>query len=136
MAASRASQLAECPDILIIFCGHNEFSSRLAASRELDHYFDEQLPTAWDILVGRTERLSPLCGLIHETKEKCKIALPPSGGHRRLVDTPIYTTTEFTKLLVGFRRRLERIVAYAEEVGAMPVLVLPAANERVRALPL
>ena len=97
------ANLPRRPDILIIFCGHNEFSSRLAASRELDHYFDEQLPTAWDILVGRTERLSPLCGLIQETEEKCKIALPPSGGHRRLVDTPIYTTTEFTKLLVGFR---------------------------------
>jgi len=123
------ANLPRRPDILIIFCGHNEFSSRLAASRDVNHYFDERLPTAWDILVRRTERLSPLCGLIQETEEKCKIALPPSGGRRRLVDVPIYTTTEFTTLLVDFRRRLERIVAYAELVGALPILVLPAAND-------
>ncbi len=122
------ANLPRRPDILIIFCGHNEFSSRLAASRQLDYYFDERLPTAWDILVDRTQRLSPLCGLIQETAEKCRIALPPSGG-RRLVDVPIYTTTEFTTLLVDFRRRLERIVAYADQVGALPILVLPAAND-------
>jgi lysophospholipase L1-like esterase len=123
------ANLARRPDILIIFCGHNEFSSRLSASRELDHYFDEQLPTTCDILIKETERLSPLCSLIRETEEKCRIALPPSGGHRRLVDAPIYTTTEFTTLVVDFRRRLERIVAYAEQVGALPILVLPAAND-------
>ena len=93
------ANLPRRPDILIIFCGHNEFSSRLAASRELDHYFDEQLPTAWDILVGRTERLSPLCGLIHETEEKCKIAhasfrrSSPTGGHSDLHDDGIHQTS-------------------------------------------
>ena len=45
------------------------------------------------------------------------------------MDVPVYTTTEFTTLLVDFRRRLERIVAYAEQVGALPILVLPAAND-------
>jgi hypothetical protein len=123
------ANLRRRPDILIVYCGHNEFSSRLAASRELDHYFDERLPSAWDILVEETERRSPLCGLIEETEEKCRIALPPSGGRRRLVDVPVYTTTEFTTLLVDFQRRLERIVAYAEQVGALPILILPAAND-------
>ncbi len=125
----RLANLERRPDILIIFCGHNEFSSRLAGWRDLRHYFDERLPSAWDILVEKTERLSPLCGLIKQTEEKCKIALPPSGNNRRLVDVPVYTMTEFTTLLVDFRRRLEQIVAYAERVGALPILVLPAAND-------
>jgi lysophospholipase L1-like esterase len=123
------ANLPRRPDILIIFCGHNEFSSRMADSRDVDHYFDERLPTTWNILLNRTERLSPLCGLIVETKEKCTLALPPSGARRRLVDVPVYNPSEFITLVVDFRRRLERIVAYAEQVGALPILVLPAAND-------
>ena len=129
MQHRRLANLPRRPDILIIFCGHNEFSSRLAGWHDLRHYFDERLPSAWDILVEKTERFSPLCGLINQTEEKCRIALPPSSGNRRLVDVPVYTKTEFTTLLVDFRRRLERIVAYAERVGALPILVLPAAND-------
>ncbi len=65
------------------------------------------------------QSLSPLCGLIKQTEAKCRIALPPSSNRRRLVDVPVYTTTEYTTLLVDFRRRLERIVTYAEQVGAL-----------------
>jgi len=118
------------PDLLIVYCGHNEFTSRLAESRDLDHYFDKSLPTSWDMLVERLERSSPLCGLIRETAEKCRIAIPPrSSGLRKLVDVPFYTPTEFAALLVDFRRRLEAIVSDAERLKALPVLILPAAND-------
>jgi len=124
------TNLPRRPDLLIIYCGHNELTSRLAESRDLDHYDDQRMPTAWDMLVERIERASPLFGLIHETAEKCRIAIPPSSnGRRNLVDVPFYTSTEYNALLIDFRRRLETIVSYAKRVGALPVLILPAAND-------
>src|SRR5579883_2209503 len=126
----RLNHLLRRPDLLIVYCGHNEFSSRLDLAREPDHYFDERLPTVWSLLVKQIEVISPICGLIRETAEKCRIAIPPPReGHRALVDVPAYTSTEATILLVDFRRRLEAIVSYAERVGAMPVLIAPAAND-------
>jgi hypothetical protein len=122
------AELPVRPDLLVIYAGHNEFSSRLAPTRDLDYYFDERLPTPWGMLVDWTEQTSPVCRLIAQTREKCKIALPPQP-RRTLVDVPVYTSTEFTALLVDFRRRLERIVSYAEQLGAVIVLILPAANE-------
>jgi hypothetical protein len=118
------------PDLLVLYCGHNEFTSRLPDSRNLAHYDDEKLPTAWDILVDRMQQTSSLAGLIHETAQRYRIAIPSAAhGQRRLVDVPCYTLTEYNTLLVDFRRRLETIVAYATRVGALPVLILPAAND-------
>src|SRR5262249_8200314 len=113
-----------------IYCGHNEFSSRLDWGRDLDHYFDERLPTVWSLLLERVEATSPLCGLIRETADKCRIAIPPPRqGHRSLVDVPAYSATEARILLVDFRRRLEAIVSYAERLGALPVLIAPPGND-------
>ena len=123
------TNLPRRPDLLIVFCGHNELTARLAGSRDVPHYDDDTLPTAWDILVQRVEQSSPLAGLIHETAEKCRIAIPPSPGRRTLVDVPCYAPLEFNTLLADFQRRLETIVSYAERVGALPVLILPAAND-------
>jgi lysophospholipase L1-like esterase len=122
--------LTRRPDVLLIYCGHNEFSTRFNSAREPRHYFDEELPTLWSVLVERLESTSALCGLIRETAEKCRVAIPPPRhGHRALVDVPVYTTTEYTTLLMKFRRRLESIVSYAEQIGAMPVLIAPPAND-------
>jgi hypothetical protein len=124
------ANLARRPELLVIYCGHNELTSRLADSRDLDHYFDEWLPSGWDMFSEQVERVSPLSGLIEETAEKCRIAIPPRfPGLRKLVDVPCYTTTELTMVLLDFRRRLEAIVSYAERVETMPVLILPAAND-------
>ena len=124
------ANLPRRPELLIIYCGHNEFTSRLAESRDLAYYFDESLPTGWDMLVDRIERSSSVCGLIRETAEKCRIAIPPpKSGHRKLVDVPLYSSTEYITLLTDFRRRLDAIVSYAEQIGALPVLIVPAAND-------
>jgi lysophospholipase L1-like esterase len=118
------------PEILIIYCGHNEFSARLNATRDPRHYFDDQLPTPWTIVVEQVEAFSRVCGLIRQTVDKFRIAIPPPRhGTRALVDVPAYTTTEYTALLADFRLRLEAIVAYAERIGALPVLISPPAND-------
>jgi len=123
------ARLNRRPELLIVYCGHNEFFSRLFAFRDLPHYFLDQQPSAWDRLVGRVERLSPFCGMIRESAEKCRIALPPPAISRDLVDVPVYTSAEYAALLVDFRRRLEEIVTYAKGLGALPILLLPPGND-------
>lgn len=118
------------PDVLIIYCGHNEFSARLHATREVRHYVDQAPPTAWQTFVERVERASPFCGMIGRETAKCRVSIPPSGPVRRpLVDVPQYTEEERSVLLSDFRRRLEEIVAWADAIGAITVLIAPPAND-------
>jgi hypothetical protein len=118
------------PDLMIIYCGHNEFSARWSSSRDVDYYFDSRLPTVWSILVDRIEDVSAVTTLIDESVEKCQTAIPPPiGGHRACVDVPVYTSSDYSTLLIDFRRRLNTIVAYAVSIGALPILILPPAND-------
>ena len=124
------SRLSYRPEILLIYCGHNEITARFDAQRDTKHYFDEQLPTPWTVAVDRIEAISRVCGLIRVTADKCRVAIPPPpNGNRSLIDVPAYTPNEFTALLVDFRTRLEALVGYAERIGAMPVLISPAGND-------
>ena len=126
----RLLRLSHRPELMIVYCGHNEFSSRLPAGREVDHYLDQDQPHGWRWVAGWVERVSPTCELIRESAEKCRLAIPPPrDGYRTLVDVPAYTSAEYKQLLVDFRRRLETIAAYAERLGAIVVLVLPPAND-------
>jgi len=122
------ASLRRRPEILIVYCGNAEFTTRLPNSRGIAHYFDERLPGVSDVLVDWIERSSPVCGLLHENQEECRIAAPPHDD-RKLVDAPMYTKIEYITLLVDFRRRLETIVSYAEAVGALPILIAPAGND-------
>lgn len=126
----RLAGLRRRPDVLLIYCGHNEFSARFPWSRDLDYYADALKPSPWRRIIGRLEGISPLCGLIRESADKCRIAIPPPpNGHRALVDAPAYTPSEYAALLADFRRRIDTLVAYAERVGAIPILVVPPAND-------
>jgi hypothetical protein len=125
-----AGRLNRRPDALIIYCGHNEFTARFAYSRDLEHYVDGQPPTAWHVFVERVERTSALCNLIGEAADKYRRAIPPPPGYNRaLVDVPAYTPSEFAALVADFRRRLEELVAYAERIGALPILIVPPGND-------
>ncbi len=125
----KLGELTRRPDLLIVYCGHNEFDSRLSPSREIDHYLDQGRPTAWGLLVERLERTSSFCGLIRETAEKCRLALPTPPGRGTLVDVPAYTPAEFTALLDDCHRRLDAIATYANQVGAITVLIVPPGND-------
>jgi lysophospholipase L1-like esterase len=126
----RLEELRRRPDLLIIYCGHNEFKARFAPNRKADHYFTDNLLATPQVLIDRLEALSPICGLIGETAEKCRISIPPRrDSERDLIDVPAYSTAEYTTLLADFRRRLEAIVTYAERVGALPVLIVPPGND-------
>ncbi len=130
MQQTQLSRLVRKPDILLIYCGHNEFSGRVDSGRDTPFYFDDQAPTAWSALLEKIEANSGVCGLIRQTAEKCRVAIPPPpDGHRALVDVPAYTTAEYAAILADFRVRLEAIVAYAERIGALPVLISPPGND-------
>jgi tetratricopeptide (TPR) repeat protein len=124
------SRLSYKPEMLLIYCGHNEITARIGAARDTRYYLDEQEPKPWMVFVERIESISPVCGLMRATADKCRVAIPPPpNGNRALIDVPAYTSTEFNALLADFRRRLEAMVAYAEKIGAMPVLISPAGND-------
>ncbi len=126
----RLASLDRRPDLLIIYCGHNEFQSRFRGMRDLHYYLDDQQPGWREVVADRLERLSPLCGLIREAAEKCRIGIPPSSeSPRRLIDVPAYTNLEYHTLLDDFGRRLEAMTSYAQRVGAIPVLILPPSND-------
>ncbi len=122
--------LAHRPDLMIVYCGHNEFSVRLPSEREVDHYVNQKHPGIWKLVTEWVESVSPACALMRETAEKCRVAIPPPrGGYRNLVDVPAYTPAEFDLLLADFRHRLEAIATYAERLGTIAVLISPPAND-------
>ncbi len=117
------------PDAMIVYCGHNEFLDGVPWSRRVIHYLDEQPPLLRriDELAGR---YSPLCSLARETADKYRAAaIPPPGLDHPLVDSPAYTADEYDAYLTNFRRRLEAIASYCDRIGALPILVLPPAND-------
>ena len=60
----------------------------------------------------------------------CRVAvLPPANAHPPSVDVPVYTTAEFDRCVIDFRRRLEAIAVYGERVHAQTVLVIPPGND-------
>jgi hypothetical protein len=117
------------PEILIIYCGHNEFSSRFFALRDLPYYSLDERTGGWGRFVELAERLSPLCGLIRRSADQCRIALPPPPIERDLVDVPVFAPGEYSRILADFRRRLEEIVSYARNLGTLPILISPPGND-------
>ena len=99
--------------------------------RNLNYYIDAKVPDRWQVLIDRVEQSSALGCLIRQTADSCRLAIPPEPTiERDLIDVPIYTEAEYTTILNDFRRRLEVLVSYAEQVGAMPILILPPGNDR------
>ena len=50
-------------------------------------------------------------------------------GRHQLIDPPLCSPSESADILADFRQRLEAIVAYCERIGALPILIVPPANE-------
>ncbi|QEH37250.1 hypothetical protein OJF2_58370 [Aquisphaera giovannonii] len=128
--ALAAANLARRPDVVIIYSGHNEFTARLPWSREVDHYLDANDSTPWERIAALAPRWSPLCRLIREEADKCRVAIPPPrGGYRNLVDVPAFAPDEYRAILDGFERTLDTLVAYTRRIGALPILIAPAGND-------
>ena len=116
------------PDALIIFSGHNEFLSRFDLLRDAGY---SEAPQA-RLLYGFYELTlhSPLCLWVYETVRNHRLGGPPTVlNHHQLIDVPAISSSELLQIRTGFRRRLEAIVGYCEQIGAIPILVIPPGNE-------
>jgi hypothetical protein len=127
----RLAGIRRRPDAVIIYSGHNEFVARFENGREeRDPGVDEE-PRGW--LLRRAYRaslFSPSCRLAYEIISKNRLdEPPPMAGRHQLIDPPLCSPSEAADILADFRRRLEAIVAYCERIGALPILIVPPANE-------
>lgn len=125
----RLAGIVRRPGAVIIYCGHTEIAARYSRLREIDYYLDQRQILAWPFgdLVGK---ISPLCGLIRKTADAHFVSVAPVPKIRRpLVESPTYFPSEYSDCLADFSHRLEVIVTYCERIGALPILVIPPAND-------
>lgn len=126
----KLARIRRKPDLMVIYAGHNEFTARFPWSRRTAYYVDGDAPGLWESIVRAVENHSALCGMIREEIDKCRVALPPPPWTKRsLVDVAVFTPQELSLLLDDFERRLEAMVAFAERVNALPILIAPPSNE-------
>jgi lysophospholipase L1-like esterase len=123
-------ELTRRPEIMVIYCGQAEIANRVPTTVDIPYYLDEHLPGTAQTLLTWLERSSAACGLLHDAQDHCRTGIPDvPETHRRLIDTRAYTLTEYTTVVLDLQRRLEKIVSYAEAIGALPILVAPASND-------
>ena len=117
------------PELVILYAGHNEFSSRFDWAHGALHYADE-IPPASVTLQSLARRVSPLIRLMGETAQRLRVSIVPTRTvTRRLVDVPVYTAEQYAERLTEFGTRLGAIVTYLEWIGAQVVLVIPPGND-------
>jgi lysophospholipase L1-like esterase len=125
----RLAKLTHRPDAIIIYAGHNEFYARHAWTHEVSaYYLDDQsllAPVLFRKIAGRFSRLVRLIDAI----DREQVAAPPPRIVRRLIDAPSHTSQEHAELLADFRNRMEAIVSYCRQIGALPILILPPGND-------
>ena len=124
----KLAEIEHRPAAILVYSGHNEFTGRFEEERDVDL---DEAPRS-PILHGlyQASLRSPLCRMIYEALSRNRIdGPPPLTNHHRLVDAPMFTPSEGADIIRNFRRRLEAIVAYAEQIGAVPILVIEAADE-------
>jgi tetratricopeptide (TPR) repeat protein len=117
------------PDAVIVYCGHNEFFCRIGWSWRRPYYSDDPPPPP-ETIDQFARRVSPLIGLIQQGADRFRIEVIPTATFKpELVDVPAFHAPEYGAILADFRHRLEAITAYSEQIGALPVLLLPPSND-------
>ena len=105
------------PDLLIAYCGHNEFASRHHPARVIDYYVDSCRRTAWGILVEWAEDLLHLRSDPGDGRQ-VPPGDPDAAGPRSLGRRAGLHAGEFRGLLADFHRRLETIASMRS--GSVP----------------
>lgn len=120
--------LKQRPAAMIIYSGHNEYKSRLEDDRDVD--LDESPANPLLHRLYRVSLSSPLCRLVYQSLSKNRLDGPPPRVNRhKLIDAPFYTPSEAAGFVENFRRRMEAIVAYCDQIGALPIVVIEAGSE-------
>jgi hypothetical protein len=128
MQHRKLATLKRRPNAVIIYSGHNEFAARFEEER--DPWLDEEPRTQVFRFVYRTTLMSPFCRLVYEFISKNRLdSPPPLSGRHQLIDPALCSPSESAEILADFSRRLEVLVSYCEQIGALPILIIPPANE-------
>ena len=127
---AKLAKMSRRPNAIIVYCGHNEFATGTPWTQRADHYYVDDKPS----LLSETDllavRFSPVCGLIRATADRFRAGVaPPFNLRPPLVDTPAFTPVQYADRLARFHRRVESIVSYCERIKAIPILVVPPAND-------
>ncbi len=129
MQHQKLAAIERRPDVVIIYSGHNEFAARFEEERE---GWQDGSPsqTGFSTLTRRIGLTSAFCGLAREVISKNRLDRPPSMALRhQLIDPPVCSDVEKRHVEDDFRRRLEAIVSFCDQLGAQPILIIPPANE-------
>ncbi len=119
--------LRQRPDAVIIYSGHNEFAARFGEER--DAGLAEE-PSGWLMRpLYEAAANSPFRRLCREIVNRNRIDAPPLSGRHHLIDPPVCSPSESDEIVTDFSRRLEAIVSYCDQIGALPILIVPPANE-------
>jgi hypothetical protein len=128
MQHRKLAALARRPGMVIIYSGHNEFAARYEEER--DGWLDAEPGAAPLRPIYRASLLSPFCRLAYEIISKNRLDEPPPlSGRHQLIDPPQCSAAEAEAIRIDFEGRLEALTAYCEAIGAVPVLIIPPANE-------
>ena len=128
MQHHKLAALQRRPDAVIIYSGHNEFAARFEEQREA--WLGEEPGNRLLYGTFTASMRSPFCRLAFEVISKNRLDTPPSmSGRHQLIDPPICSLPEIEEIREDFSRRLAAIVEYCERIGALPILIVPPANE-------
>lgn len=132
----KLAELAIIPDVLIVYSGHNEYISRFEWKRtvrpkaELAWPGGLTRPGELEAIFDRLARVSRFEKLVREAIDRNRLdSLPPISASRELVDLPPCDEDETAALHADFQARLEAIVAFAIDAGAIPILISPCGND-------
>ncbi len=126
----RLTYLKRRPDAILIYAGHNEFQAIIHWSHGVPHYLDQSLDVAPSERLKRLGRFTNLGHLICETMESEGMDAPPRPvATRELIDVPSHTPEEGAQFLAEYRDNLDTIASYCNQIGALPILVVPASND-------
>ncbi len=123
----KLASLSQRPDAVIIYSGHNEFAARLGEERDAGL---EEEPSGWLMQpLFEAAANSPFRRLCREIVNRNRIDAPPLSGRHHLIDPPVCSPSESDEIVTDFSRRLEAIVSYCDQIGALAILIVPPANE-------
>ncbi len=116
------------PSAVMVYAGHNEFAARYEEERVVS--LDEDPTSGVLHALYRVSLASPLCRLVYRTASQNRLdGRPPMTNHHSLIDEPMVTPSESAEVVRLFRRQLEGVVSWSEEIGAVPILIIPPGNE-------
>jgi hypothetical protein len=122
------SGIEHCPDLLIIYSGHNEFHSRFSLMRTIPYYPDESVgPATFNRKIGAWTSTADLLG---RTLDRFEAAIAPGRPiETDPVHTPCCSQAEYAGVLADYRRRLDGLLSDCDAAGILTMVILPPSNE-------